>query len=187
MSVSREPIHVVTMGVSGTGKTSVAERLAGLLDLELIEGDNFHPPHNVTKMRSGVPLTDEDRHAWLERLRTLTVEHSISGISTVLTCSALRRSYRDILRRGVPRETFFVHLHGSFEALSRRMESREHFMPAALLRSQLDTLEPLETDEAGAVVDVSPSLEAVVAAAVSAIRARYGETMDASESSTDRR
>jgi gluconokinase len=175
MSSSREPIEVVVMGVTGTGKTSVAKRLAGLFDLEYIEGDRFHPPDNIAKMASGVPLTDEDRQAWLERVGTLIAERSKRRTSTVLTCSALRRRYRDVLRRGAPRETFFIHLRGTLAVLRRRMESRDHFMPTTLLQSQLDILEPLEADEAGVTIDVTASLEAVVAAAAAAIRAKYGE------------
>ncbi len=140
------------MGVSGVGKTTVAERLAADLGLELAEGDAFHPPANIAKMSSGLALTDEDRWPWLEALVDWTAGRRTAGRDTVLTCSALRRSYRDVLRRGSP-ETFFVCLVAGEALLRERMENREHFMPASLLRSQLDTLEALEPDERGALID----------------------------------
>jgi gluconokinase len=153
-------LHVVVMGVSGIGKTTVAERLTADVDRELIfaEGDDFHPPANIAKMSSGQPLTDDDRTPWLEALADWTRTQRAAGHSTVVTCSALRRFYRDILRRGVP-GTFFVHLQASEELIRRRMEGREHFMPVELLRSQLETLEPLESDEPGVVVDASRSVD----------------------------
>ncbi|HYJ66248.1 MAG TPA: gluconokinase [Nocardioidaceae bacterium] len=154
------PLHLVVMGVAGIGKSTVAGRLATDLDLEFAEGDDFHPPANVAKMSRGEPLTDEDRSPWLESLAAWTRERHDSGRSTVVTCSALRRAYRDSLRRGAP-ETFFVHLHGDAETIRRRMESRQHFMPVELLRSQLDTLEPLADDESGMVVDATLGLDAI--------------------------
>ncbi len=150
------------MGVSGVGKTTVAERLAADLSLELAEGDAFHPAVNVAKMSSGQALTDEDRWPWLEALADWTAARRTAGRDTVLTCSALKRSYRDILRRGAP-DTFFVCLLGEEALLRERMESREHFMPTSLLRSQLDTLEALEPDERGVRVDVALPVDEIVA------------------------
>lgn len=160
-------IHVVVMGVAGTGKSTVAQALAAELGLLLAEGDDFHPAANVAKMSAGIPLDDEDRYPWLRVLAEWTAARHAEERSTVLTCSALRRSYRDILRSAVPREpTWFVHLTGSVDVLRRRMQSRSHFMPASLLQSQLDTLEPLESDEDGLVVDTDAPLDEVVADAL---------------------
>lgn len=147
--------HLVVMGVSGTGKTTVARELTRLLGWDFLEGDDLHPQANVAKMASGVPLTDEDRAPWLDSLAAWTTARHDEGRSTVLTCSALRRRYRDVLRAGAP-GTSFAHLVGDPELLLERMTGRSgHFMPASMLRSQLDTLEPLEPDEAGRTFDVA--------------------------------
>jgi gluconokinase len=160
------------MGVSATGKTSVAEELAEELGCEFVEGDSMHPSANIEKMRQGIPLTDEDRWPWLQAIADLVAVKDFEGTSTVVTCSALRRSYRDLLAGAAP--TFFVHLHAPFEVLEKRMHRRtKHFMPTSLLESQFDTLEPLGDDEDGAVVDVSPPLEDVVEEALNAVRVRY--------------
>ncbi|UUZ59004.1 gluconokinase [Nocardioides sp. B-3] len=158
------PRHLVVMGVSGTGKTTVASRLAERYGSQFIEGDSLHPPANIAKMSAGIPLDDDDRWPWLEVLASLLAFHHDEDLSSVLTCSALKRGYRDVLRAGVPDgSVFFVHLAAPFEVLRSRMESREHFMPASLLQSQFDTLEPLAADERGAVFDVSHPVEAVIA------------------------
>ena len=156
------------MGVSGCGKTTVAERLGQRLGLVFAEGDAHHPKANVDKMASGRPLTDEDRQPWLETLAGWTREQHVAGSSTVLSCSALRRRYRDVLRGAVP-GTFFVHLHADFDVLAERMRHRAHFMPLALLESQFETLEPLGDGELGVRVDVTPPVDDVVAAAEAAI------------------
>jgi gluconokinase len=169
---SRKPMHVVVMGVSGTGKTSVGEELAEELGCEFIEGDSLHPRRNIEKMERGIPLTDEDRWPWLQAIAELVAVRDLEGTSTVVTCSALRRKYRDILRDAAP--TFFVHLDAPFEVLQARMQERtKHFMPTSLLRTQFDTLEPLDEDESGAVVDVSPPIDEVVEEAVNAVRTHY--------------
>jgi gluconokinase len=159
------------MGVSGTGKTSVGKRLAELLGAQFLEGDAYHPDQNIAKMSAGVALTDEDRWPWLRTLARLIESWDIEGVSTVLTCSALRRSYRDVLRTAVPTPRLvFVHLHASFEVLEQRMRARTgHFMPPSLLRLQFDTLEPLEPDETGIVLDVSRDLDDVMTSAVAAL------------------
>ncbi|KRF32500.1 hypothetical protein ASG94_18585 [Nocardioides sp. Soil805] len=159
------------MGVSGTGKTTVAAELADRFDWTFVEGDSLHPPANIEKMSAGIPLDDDDRRPWLQALASLQAFHHADGISTVLTCSALKRAYRDVLRGGVPDgSVHFVHLDAPFEVLRERMEAREHFMPPSLLQSQFDTLEPLGADEQGTVVDVSLPLDDVVRAAVAALR-----------------
>jgi len=159
------PTHLVVMGVSGTGKTTVAAALVERLGWPFAEGDDVHPESNLTKMRSGRPLTDEDRLPWLETLAAWTADQHAKGMSTVLTCSALRRGARDLLRSAAD-GALFCHLAGDKHELLGRMQGREHFFPPELLESQLDTLEPLASDEAGFVVDsvapVSDLVEAVL-------------------------
>ncbi len=148
------PLHLVVMGVSGSGKSTVARAVQDRLGWELAEGDDFHPPENVARMRAGVPLTDEDRWGWLTSLAEWTAEREARGEPTIMACSALRRAYRDVLRRGGER-TFFVHCTGEEDLLLERMQDREHFMPPSLLASQLAVLEPLEPDEQGMDVDIA--------------------------------
>lgn len=162
--------HVVVMGVSGTGKSTVAQALAERLGLVLTEGDDHHPASNVEKMRAGTPLTDEDRAPWLAELADWTARRHEAGEATVMTCSALRRRYRDVLRGAVPEPTVFVHLVGTRELLSERMSHRDHFMPVTLLDSQFATLEDLEDDEAGDTVDTGLELNEVIDRAVEIIR-----------------
>ena len=156
--------HVVVMGVSGTGKTRVGRELADRLGRAVVEGDDLHPAANVENMSAGAPLDDEDRAPWLATLGALLAERQEQGTPVVLTCSALTRAYRDARRGRLPRgAVFFVHLTAPYDVLERRMQERDHFMPPALLRSQLDALEPLGQDEAGAVLDVTAPVEQVVA------------------------
>ncbi|MFC4852939.1 gluconokinase [Actinophytocola glycyrrhizae] len=161
--------HVVVMGVAGSGKSTVARHLADVFGLRIAEADDFHPPANIAKMSSGEPLTDDDRWPWLEELARWTADRLAEATSTVLACSALRRSYRDVLRRPVP-DTFFLHLHGEEELLHRRMRRRDHFMPPALLRSQFETLEPLGPDERGFALDVAPEADELLRQAVRLVR-----------------
>lgn len=151
------PTVLVVMGVSGTGKSTVAGILADRLGWELAEGDDLHPLENVAKMRAGTPLTDEDRWPWLDTVAAWVHAHTEAGEPGIITCSALRRVYRDRLRGpGV----VFVHLAGSREEIAAQMSRRAgHYMPLSLLDSQLATLEPLEPDEAAVVVGVDQSLE----------------------------
>jgi gluconokinase len=172
--MTRKPMHIVVMGVSATGKTTVAEELAKELDCEFVEGDSLHPRRNIEKMEHGIPLTDEDRLPWLQAIAELVAVKDHEGTSTVVTCSALKRTYRDMLRDAAP--TFFVHLHAPFEVLEQRMKLRtRHFMPTSMLRSQFDTLEDLGDDEDGVVVDVTPPVEEVVEEAVNAVRVHYAQ------------
>ena len=149
------PLHLVFMGVSGSGKSTAARAVQERLGGEMAVGDDFHPPENVEKMRQGIPLTDADRWGWLESLADWTAERDARDEPTIITCSALRVAYRDVLRRG-GEGTFFVHCTGDKHMFLERMSAREHVMPPSLLESQLDTLEPLRPDEHG--MDVDPAL-----------------------------
>ena len=156
------PLHLVFMGVSGSGKSTVAEAVRDRMGWELAEGDDFHPPANLAKMRDGIPLTDADRWGWLESLADWTAERDARGEPTIIACSALRRAYRDVLRRG-GEGTFFIHCTGDKHMILERMGEREHFMPPSLLESQLDTLEPLQADEQGMDVDVGLPVDRIAA------------------------
>lgn len=163
--------HVVVMGVSGSGKTTVARAIAEATGLVFAEADDFHPAANVEKMRSGIPLADDDRWPWLSDLARWMAEQAAAGASTIMACSALKRAYRDALGSGPP-AVFFVHLSGDPGLIEARIAGRTgHYMPASLLGSQLATLEPLEADEAGIVIDVATPLEQIVATAVDAVEA----------------
>jgi gluconokinase len=128
--------------------------------VQFADADDFHPPANIAKMTAGNALDDHDRHPWLESIGQWLTERREAG--GVMSCSALKRKYRDQLRHHEPR-TGFLLLHGTLEVITRRQASRPgHFMPASLLQSQFDTLEPLEPDENGVVVDVDQSIDAIV-------------------------
>jgi carbohydrate kinase (thermoresistant glucokinase family) len=163
-------IIVVVMGVSGSGKTTVAALLAEALDCQFIEGDALHPPANVEKMRGGTPLTDADRLPWLRRIAEEIDGWRDRGESGVVTCSALKRAYRDILigqRSGVT----LAYLKGSRDLIQGRMAARhQHFMPVALLDSQFATLEEPAPDEHAIVVDVGGRPPEIVAEIVRQLR-----------------
>lgn len=150
------------MGVSGSGKSTVAVQLAERLGWLFGEGDDFHPRANVEKMAAGFPLNDRDRAPWLAILADWVREKHGDGQCTVMACSALKRRYREVLRSGAP-GTSFVHLVGDKGMLLTRMSARAHFMPPELLESQLDALEQLDPDEDGVVVDVADAPAAIVA------------------------
>jgi gluconokinase len=158
---------IVVMGVSGCGKSTVGRQLATALALSFLEGDDFHPPANVERMAAGIPLTDADREGWLNTLADRMAQAVAKGDGLVLSCSALKRSYRDVLRRGAA-HLRFVYLYGDAEVLARRMALRtKHYMPPSLLSSQLATLEPPSADEHPMVFDLQLPTEVVVAAVVS--------------------
>jgi gluconokinase len=161
-------VHLVLMGISGSGKTTLAERLAERLGRPYAEADEFHPAANIAKMSSGIPLTDEDRWPWLESIRDwMDAEEHRAG--TIVTCSALKRSYRDLLRQASGR-VVFLHVVSAPEVITDRMEHREgHFMPASLVPSQLATLEELDADEDGAVVENSDTVDGLVQRALAVI------------------
>jgi gluconokinase len=154
--------RIVIMGVSGCGKSSVGAELAAQLGCRYMDGDDLHPAANVEKMRAAVPLTDEDRWPWLDRVaQVLRVEAPV-----IVGCSALRRAYRDRIRNGVGGPVRFVHLAGSRDIIAARMAKRTgHYMPTALLDSQFATLEPPGPDEA-VTVDIDRPLPAILAAIV---------------------
>jgi gluconokinase len=155
---------VVVMGVAGSGKTTVAELLAARFGVPHAEADDFHPQANIAKMSAGHPLTDEDRWPWLRAIAQWIKQHAAAD-GGVVTCSALKRSYRDLLRDGSA-DVWFVHLTGTLELLAERLGARKgHFMPATLLDSQLADLEPLGPDEPGVTLDVRHSPEELVEAA----------------------
>lgn len=153
------------MGVSGSGKTTIGERLAAALGLRFVDGDALHPAANVAKMHAGIPLTDDDRWPWLDAVGAVLAEGHV-----VVACSALRRVYRDRLRAAAP-DLRLVYLRGDASLLAVRIGHRKgHFMPAALLQSQLDTLEEPGADEHPIVLDISDSVTELVETAAEALR-----------------
>jgi gluconokinase len=168
------PTSVVVMGVSGSGKSTVAAGLVDRLGWEFAEGDDFHPPANVEKMRAGHPLDDDDRWPWLRALAAWIGEREQVGTSVVVTCSALKRSYRDLLRDGHP-SVWFAHVTADADLLRERVEHRSgHYMPSSLLDSQLAALEPLQDDEPGAAVSGAGPAADVVAQLLTALAAERG-------------
>lgn len=148
------PAVLVVMGVSGSGKTTIGELLAQRLNWKFADGDDFHPPANVEKMHSGIPLTDEDRWPWLQAIATWIDETRRGGGHGVVTCSALKRRYREILLDGSP-AVRLIYLRGEPELIGRRLAARHgHFMPESLLRSQYEALEEPGPDEDPIVVEV---------------------------------
>jgi gluconokinase len=157
----RPPV-IVVMGVSGVGKTTVARLLAERLGLPYAEADDFHPAANIAKMTAGTPLDDHDREPWLQALGDWLGGRSRAGEGGVVTCSALKRRYRDTLRAACP-DAFFLHLSGGHGLVQDRLAHRVgHFMPTSLLDSQYAALEPLAADERGVVLDVGPAPETLV-------------------------
>ena len=141
--------RVVVMGVSGCGKSTVGEMLAATLGGEFVDGDALHPEQNIAKMAAGIPLNDDDREPWLREVGSRLGAAAAAPSTLVIGCSALKHSYRDLIRAGAP-DTVFVLLHGTRELLLSRVQGRaDHFMPTSLLDSQLDTLELLGTSEVG--------------------------------------
>jgi gluconokinase len=165
--------HLVVMGVAGSGKSTIAAALSGQLGWALAEADEFHPQSNIEKMSQGIPLQDEDRWPWLQEIQNWMTAQARAGKSTVLTCSALKQSYRRLLARAEGR-VLFLHLHGEADLIGQRMQGREgHFMPPALLPSQLATLEPLTDEEmaAGSLrLDISKSPEELVSTIIAALQ-----------------
>jgi gluconokinase len=176
-------VVVVVMGVSGSGKTTIATGIAAAMGWEFAEGDDFHPAANVEKMRAGHPLDDDDRWPWLRSLAAWIGEHEKAGRNVVVTCSALKRSYRELLRDGHP-SVWFAHVTAGPELIRDRMEHRTgHYMPASLLDSQLATLEPLADDEPGARVSGAGSPASVVDELLATLDAERGLHLNTQEAS----
>lgn len=150
------------MGVSGSGKSTVAGALADRLGWVLAEGDDFHSTVNIAKMHSGTPLNDGDRMPWLAAIRTWIDEQVRAGKPGIVTCSALKRAYRDLLAEGRP-ELLFVYLRGTVALMSEHLAAREgHFMPASLLPTQFEVLEEPTADEPALVLDAARPVAAIV-------------------------
>ena len=157
----------VVMGVSGSGKSLIGARLARELHVEFVEGDDLHPPDNVRRMAAGIPLTDTDRKSWLTAIAARLREAKRAGTGLVASCSALKRSYRDLLRSSSDARVQFVYLAGTRALLAERMANRRgHFMPSGLLESQLDTLEEPAPDERAWVCDIRETPDTIVASLV---------------------
>lgn len=151
------------MGVSGAGKSTIGAAIAQRLQVPYIDADDLHPPSNIAKMAAGQPLDDADREPWLDEVGRWMADHPGGAVTA---CSALKRRYRDQLRRQAP-EVRFVHLDGDHAMIAERQADRPgHYMPPSLLTSQFDTLEPLEPDEAGGEVDVGLGVNEVITRAL---------------------
>jgi gluconokinase len=150
----------VVIGVSGCGKTTIGTALAESLGCPFYDGDDFHPPENIAKMASGIPLDNDDRHPWLMRLHDILSEHVMKGDTAVLACSALKKRYRNQLT--INNKTCFIFLRGNFQLIWERMQARQHhYMKAEMLQSQFDALEPPNADEAF-IVDVEQDIETII-------------------------
>ena len=164
--------RVILMGVSGCGKSTVGEGLAQRLGWRFVEGDSLHPPENVAKMAAGQALDDADRAGWLGTLAELLGQAQSAGQGLVISCSALKRSYRERLRGGDP-QVLFVHLSGSRELIAQRIANRTHrYMPASLLESQFDTLQPPTDDEPALSLDVRLPPSALIEAVAQHLQAQ---------------
>ncbi|EJZ20289.1 gluconokinase [Rhizobium sp. Pop5] len=171
-----KPHAIIVMGVSGCGKSSVGEKLAEALHLHFVEGDALHPASNVEKMSKGIPLTDEDRMPWLDRIGEEMKASLAKGEGIIVSCSALKRIYRDRLRAATGGTLFFVYLEGSKALLTRRMGERKgHFMPTSLLESQLATLEVPTREQGVVTVDIDDTMEGITATALRDL-AEFGVT-----------
>jgi gluconokinase len=162
---------VVVMGVTGVGKTTVGQLLSRRLAVPYAEGDSFHPPANIAKMAAGRALEDEDRYPWLAAIADWIRTNGQAGNGGVVSCSALKHHYRDLLREAYPL-IWFLHLVADRDLVLSRVSGRNgHFMPASLVDSQIQTLEPLRPGEPGMVIDASASAEEIVRTAVARLNA----------------
>jgi gluconokinase len=162
---------VVVMGVSGAGKSTVGRLIAERLDCPFRDADSFHPQANIEKMASGQPLDDEDRWPWLRAIATWIAEHRTAGTSCVVTCSALKRVYRDLVTDKQRAEVRLVYLKGDIDLIAARLKARTgHFMPPALLRSQFDALEEPRADEHAIAVTIDETPEEIALTVIRALR-----------------
>ena len=176
MSAATQPTIAVMMGVSGSGKTTVGEALAKRLGWDFQEGDELHPPANIAKMNAGIPLTDADRAPWLTRVEAWINGELRQGRSGVITCSALKRAYRDQIVGGRA-DVRLVFLKGDHNLIADRIAHRHgHFMPASLLDSQFEALEAPGASEHAIEIDISQPLESNVAKAAAELRGRQPGT-----------
>jgi gluconokinase len=150
-------VFIIVMGVSGVGKTTIGAALAKDLGWSFADADQFHPAANIEKMSRGIPLNDEDRRPWLEAIRSYMIERMSKGESGVVTCSALKQKYRDVL--SVNDDVKFVYLKGDYDLILKRMQSRQHFMKPEMLKSQFETL---EEPQGAVVVDVEKEIKEIV-------------------------
>ena len=163
-------IHIVVMGVAGCGKSTVVEAIKEQLGYTLAEGDDFHPQANIDKMSAGIPLTDADRWPWLDVINRWMIARESLRENTVVSSSALKRSYREALSKDL--NVYFLFLSGPGELIRKRLSERKgHFMPPALLPSQFEILEPLSPDENGVKISIEGSADDVARRAVEAVRA----------------
>jgi carbohydrate kinase (thermoresistant glucokinase family) len=161
---------VVVMGVSGAGKSTVGKLIAAQLDCPFRDADSFHPQANIEKMKSGQPLTDEDRWPWLQAIADWIDQHRAAGTTCVVTCSALKRRYRDLITDRQRADVRLVYLKGSFELIAARLAARKgHFMPPALLKSQFDALEEPAADEHPITVSIDATPQDIASAATRAL------------------
>jgi gluconokinase len=168
---------IVVMGVSGCGKSTIGQALARRLACNYIEGDDLHPPHNVALMAAGTPLTDTDRQGWLAAVAERLALARAESATVVVACSALKRAYRDRLRAADP-ALIFVHLQGSPDLLRQRLGQRQgHYMPASLLQSQLDALEPPQPDEAALQFNIDPGPDQIVGQLLQALEELVASTL----------
>lgn len=184
MSETRYPPMII-MGVQGSGKSTIGAALAERLNITFIDGDDLHPPANKEKMRSGTPLTDEDRVPWLKTIGATIAEGRAEGRITIVACSALKRWYRELLRASDD-DLVFVHLDGEKGLLTDRIAHRDHeYMPSTLLDSQIDTLEPLAAWERGIVISIDQTPTAIVDEVTRILMARAaGRTVEPREGAT---
>jgi carbohydrate kinase (thermoresistant glucokinase family) len=158
---------IVVMGVSGAGKSTVGKLIAAELKCPFRDADSFHPPANIAKMSRGEPLTDDDRWPWLRAIADWIAEHRKAGTSGVVTCSALKRAYRDIITHDQSADVRLVYLKGDFDLIAARLKARKgHFMPPALLHSQFATLEEPRADEHAITIPIDATPEAIAAQVV---------------------
>ena len=161
---------IVVMGVSGAGKSTVGKLIAARLDCPFRDADSFHPKANIEKMASGQPLTDEDRWPWLRAIAAWIAEHRAAGTTCVVTCSALKRAYRDLLTGNQRADVRLVYLKGDIDLIAARLKSRTgHFMPPALLRSQFDALEEPRADEHAIAVPIDEMPEEIADDAINSL------------------
>ena len=164
------PCALVAMGVSGSGKSTIADKLAQRLSWRYVDGDTFHSASNVAKMKAGHPLTDEDRWPWLQAIANEIDRLCAAGEHAVIACSALKRSYRDVLVHGRD-DVRMIYLEGSQQLIAGRLAQRKHhFMPPGLLESQFETLEPPGSDEHPLTVSIDASVDAIVDAIVEQLK-----------------